>query len=125
MSRVMNATEFAHRLERLFQDANSVRVPDLAAAKAAGNPAAYGAALLDKDWLEPHVREFLVDGLLAALNWRLSPLQSIDDYLRAAQVNTMAGEVGVRSVDRGTKRFLDYLGFDNTDGKPLLVVEAK
>ena len=56
--------------------------------------------------------------LFAALNWRLSePLAQIPVSL--------VPEAPVRSMDTGNVKFLDYLGIERQEGKPLLIVETK
>jgi hypothetical protein len=68
--------------------------------------------------LEHHARCYIINALLEALNWRLNskPDEGLPNLLP---------EAAVRSDDSGTRRFLDYLGFERNTLKPLLVVEAK
>lgn len=70
------------------------------------------------DALEAHVREYYVDALLMALNWRMDV--SIEDGLL-----NLLPEAPVRSLLTGRTRFLDYLGTESGDSVPLLVVETK
>lgn len=68
--------------------------------------------------LEAHNRTYLINALLYSLNWRLdkSPEQDLPN---------LVPEVPIISIDRGTTRFLDYLGMERNEGRPLLIVEAK
>ena len=61
---------------------------------------------------------FIINTLLEGLNWRLNskPEDGLPNVLP---------EAAVRSEASGTRRFLDYLGFERETLKPLLVVEAK
>lgn len=61
--------------------------------------------------LEAHIRNYVIDPLLAALNW------STDENLTI--------EALVRSKETRNRRRLDYLGVETETVKPLLVVEAK
>ena len=71
---------------------------------------------LDK-LLESHVRVF-IDALLASLNWQTG--------VRAPGRTNLVPEAPLRSGDRSSVRFLDYLGFEGGQPKkPLLIVEAK
>jgi hypothetical protein len=70
------------------------------------------------DVLEFHARTYLVNALLAALNWRL-------DMQPESGLPSVAPEIAVRSQQRGTTRFLDYLGFELETNRPLLIVETK
>ena len=68
--------------------------------------------------LEAHIRFYLVNSLLAALNWRLDT--NPEDGLP-----NLVPEVPVHDAERGTTRFLDYLGLERQTNAPLLVVETK
>ena len=69
--------------------------------------------------LEAHIRVYFVNALLAALNWRM-------DLTPESGLPNMIPESPVRSGDRGTRRFLDYLGYEQSDlSCPLMVVETK
>jgi hypothetical protein len=68
--------------------------------------------------LEYHARCYLINGLLAGLNWRLD--LSLEDGLP-----NLFPEIGVLSEASGTRRFLDYLGIERSTNNPLLIVEAK
>lgn len=68
--------------------------------------------------LEAHLRVYVVNSFLAALNWRM-------DVSAADGMPSLAPEVAVRSLEKGTTRFMDYLGIERETGTPLLVVETK
>ena len=72
----------------------------------------------EEELLEAHAREFMINSLLTALNWRMNVSEE------AFPVN-LVPETPLRSAGRKTIRFLDYLGFERDTGRPLLVVEAK
>jgi hypothetical protein len=70
------------------------------------------------DSLEYHARCYIINALLEALNWRLNS--------KAEEgMPNLVPEAAIRSDASGTRRFLDYLGFEQNTLKPLLVVEAK
>ena len=68
--------------------------------------------------LEAHAREFMVNSVLEALNWRMSIAG--DEYLP-----NLVPEAPLQSVGRDTTRFLDYLGLERETDRPLLIVESK
>jgi len=70
------------------------------------------------DHLEIHARTYFVNAFLAALNWRLDK-QASDD------LPSLVPEVPIRSEERGSIRFLDYLGLERETTRPLLIVETK
>ncbi|WP_148228641.1 hypothetical protein [Thermus scotoductus] len=114
--RVRNADEFLLRFRRIFEDYEQLFAPSIAQLRAqyAGKP---GEDLLDYS-LEVHAREYIVNSLLAALNWRL-------DAQPEEGLPNLVPEVPVRSSQRGTLRFLDYLGRERQTNNPLLIVETK
>lgn len=68
--------------------------------------------------LEAHGRAYVINAMLEALNWRLDT--SPEDGLP-----NLIPESPIRSVQRGTTRFLDYLGLERQVDRPLLIVETK
>jgi hypothetical protein len=70
------------------------------------------------DILEAHVREYLMNAFLLALNWRICIAP--EDGLPNLSV-----EVPVRSVSTNRTRFIDYLGSEGGASAPLLILEAK
>ena len=73
---------------------------------------------LVNDHLEFHARVYFVNAFLAALNWRL-------DQSPGNGLPNLVPEVPVRSEERRTVRFLDYLGLERDTDRPLLIVETK
>ncbi|HUZ97193.1 MAG TPA: hypothetical protein VMU57_19995 [Edaphobacter sp.] len=67
--------------------------------------------------MEAHVRTYVIDEMLAALRWVIVPgaADAIENMIPEAQVDP----------ETGARRFMDYLGYERTVDKPLLVVEAK
>ena len=68
--------------------------------------------------LEAHSRAYIVNALLAALNWRLdkSPTDGFPN---------LVPEAPILSEEWETIRFFDYLGFEKGPENPLLIVETK
>ncbi len=73
---------------------------------------------LVKDSLEVHSKAYIVNTLLAALNWRL-------DTSPEGDLPNLLLEAPMRSEKRSTVRFLDYLGLERETNNPLLIVETK
>jgi hypothetical protein len=117
LSRVRHAAEFLHQIQRLRQDYERKYRPRVEEVRAqySSNPTGNGPPVID-ECLEAHIRAYLVNGFLSALNWRIMP----DDCLP-----NIVPESPVQSLERGTTRFLDYLGIDNDASRPLLLVESK
>ncbi len=116
MSRVRNADEFLLRFRKVrkaYEDIFAHRIAQVRA-QYAGKPE---EGLIDKS-LEAHVRVYVVNALLAALNWRLD--QNPEDGLP-----NLIPEAPIRSQHSGTIRFLDYLGMERETINPLLIVETK
>lgn len=67
--------------------------------------------------LEAHVRTYVIDKMLEALRWVITPTvpEEIENMIPEAQVDPVTG----------ARRFMDYLGFEQEVDTPLLVVEAK
>ncbi len=116
MSRVRNADEFLRRFREIrsaYEDRHARRIAQIRQMYA-GEPE---QALLDNS-LEAHARTYVVNALLAALNWRL-------DIGPDHGLPNLVPEAPIRSEQRGSVRFLDYLGLERETGSPLLVVETK
>jgi hypothetical protein len=70
------------------------------------------AEVTDRDEnLEQHIRTYVLDPLLEALNWQIGKNVIIEAFLRDRWTNT--------------RRRLDYLGHERDAVHPLLIVEAK
>ena len=67
--------------------------------------------------LEAHARTFIIDGMLEALRWVITPSTP-------AEVTNMIPESQVDALT-GVRRYMDYLGYERNIQQPLLVVEAK
>lgn len=116
MSRIRNADESLLQFRRIIEEYEGRFAPRLRALREryTGTPE---GGLLDHS-LEVHVRVYIVNALLAALNWRLNA--SPDDGLP-----NLVPEAPVRSESRKSVRFLDYLGLEGRTDDPLLLVETK
>jgi len=116
MSRVRNADEFLLRFRRISADYERDFGPRLSHIRRqyAGGPEERRI----NDHLEIHARIYFVNAFLAALNWRLN--QRATDGLP-----NLVPEVPIRSEERGSIRFLDYLGLERKTTRPLLIVETK
>lgn len=119
MSRVRNAREFSDRLYRAREDYESFyrRQMEEVRAKYADNPTEEAPPEIDES-LEAHLRQYFVNAFLNALNWRLdlSPHDGLPNLIP---------ESPIASLNRGTVRFLDYLGAEGENYQPLLIVETK
>lgn len=119
MSRTPNADAFLQRYQEIQREYDSVFEPHLRKirAKYAGMPGGNPPRSVE-DHLEYHERVYVVNALLAALNWRLdaSPLTGLPD---------LTPEAPLRSKERRTVRFLDYLGVESESANPILIVETK
>ena len=101
MSRVRNADAFLLRFRgsrKTYEKIFAKRIADIRQ-KFTGQPQ---ESLLDNT-LEAHERTYIVNDLLAALNWRL-------DARTEDGLPNLIPEAPVRSEERKTVRFLDYLG---------------
>jgi hypothetical protein len=107
--RVANAVDFRNAFQKAagtYNEKVSLRLREL---QRTMDPMLEGRAV-DAE-LEAHIRSYVIDPLLAALNW------STDENLTI--------EALVRSQETGYRRRLDYLGTESGTVNPLLVVEAK
>lgn len=119
MSTVRNAGDFLLEARRLRLDYERKYGPQVTAIRAKYAETPVGRtpdSVLAQ--LEYHARCYVVNGLLAALNWRLETTP--EDGLPP-----LVGEAPVRSNRKATVRFLDYLGVERKTLRPLLVVETK
>ena len=67
--------------------------------------------------LEAHIRTYVIDGMLKALRWVITPTapNEIENMIPEGQVDPASGP----------RRYMDYLGFEHEVTTPLLIVEAK
>jgi len=105
MSRVRNADDFLLLFRGIKERYESVFAPLVAKIKGtfAEDPGELPPAVDES--LEAHVRAYVVNAMLAALNWGLdkSPERELPNLLPEAPVKGASG----------TRRFLDYLGIDD------------
>jgi hypothetical protein len=116
VSRIRNADDFLIEYRRIQADYD-YKFKDIIAdirEKYADGPS---TSIVDQS-LEAHLRAYKINALLAALNWRLDRTP-VDD------LPNLIPEAPVRSQDRKTIRFLDYLGLENESQEPILIVETK
>jgi hypothetical protein len=125
VSRVRNADQFLteFRCRRQIYEQYYVQMSVRVRRKYTGLPisADERAALLKAEedaLLEAHARVFMINSLLGALDWRM-------DVPVEEDVANLVPEVPLASVDHKTTRFLDYLGLEHSDGRPLLIAESK
>ena len=118
MTRIKNADEFLLELRRIRAAYNETFAPQLQKLRdgLVGAPPA-AQAKVDQD-LEAHIRVYTVNAILAALNWRM-------DVTAGDMGPNLVPEVALKSLERGTRRFLDYLGIERQTDVPLLAVETK
>lgn len=116
MSRVRNADDFLLRFREIQQAYEYLFSPRITQIRR--NCVGKQEESILSSILEAHLRVYLVNALLAALNWRMD--QKPEDNLP-----NLIPEVPVRSEGRGSIRFLDYLGIEKQTDNPLLIVETK
>lgn len=117
MRRVRDATEFLGLLRnaRLNYERSQ---PVIAELRARYDDRSIGRVLPvnGEARIEAHVRKYFLDPMLEALNWQVD-IGSGEGFV--------IPEVPIRSIQRGTTRFLDYAGVERSGGIPLLVTETK
>ncbi len=121
--RVRNATDFADRVRETYAFSDKLR--ELPVNITSREVPAAAAKQVNDQWREVHSRAYVIDHFLAALNWNVTVPGDPWEYVQ--RVGNAAIEVGVLSEARGTRRFLDYFGFEyeNDNVVPHLLVEAK
>jgi hypothetical protein len=117
MRRFLHAGQFRDKFASLRADYENTYSQQIQRIRgsASDNPTSQPPPIVD-ECLEYHARTYIINGMFEALNW---PLQS-DEGLPA-----FVPEAQIESLERGTRRFLDYFGLSPTTQKPLIVVEAK
>ena len=115
MSRVRNADESLLQFRKAFGDYNQLFGPRVAKVRAqyAKSPVGKLPPSVDES-LEAHIRVYVVNALLAALNWRL-------DAKPEDGLPNLLPEAPIASKEKRTIRFLDYLGFERQTNSPLLI----
>ena len=127
-----NATEFEKRFRRVRDDYQREYGPALAAlsdlkpqtANASSKETQKELERIEQEQfkravLEYQIRLWVIDGLLYSLNW----IQNSTWNEKPTPVN-MLPEMTVKSL-QGTKRRMDYFGYETSTYRPLLIVEAK
>jgi len=116
MSRIRNADEFLQRFREIREKYDDLFAPSIAELRKqyVGTPQESQLNQI----LEAHVRAYIVNALLHALNWRM-------DCRPEDGLPNLYLEVPVLSQRTGTIRFFDYLGLERETNKPLLIVETK
>jgi hypothetical protein len=123
VSVVANADSFAlacRRLQGNYEATFKYRVAEVRAQFGKVLPDGERQTALDllDEALEAHARAYIVNGILAALNWRI-------DSRPEDGLGELIPEAPVLSLLTDTTRFLDYLGLERNTTLPLLVVETK
>lgn len=117
MIEYLHAGQFRDRFASLRVDYEQWYRKDIERIRVANsnNPTGKPPQLIDY-CLEYHARTYIINGMFEALNW---PLQCKDG------LPALIPEAPVESLEKGTRRFLDYFGLSLTTRKPLIVIEAK
>jgi hypothetical protein len=113
---IRSANDFRVAFRRIRGDYDSLFAPQIAAVRTAlADPQRKDPDL--EASLEAHVRTFVIDGMLKALRWVITPSTpaGITNMIPEAQVDALTG----------VRRYMDYLGYERNVQQPLLVVEAK
>jgi hypothetical protein len=119
VSRVRSATEFRTQFQAAWDSYQSRFRPQIDTMRAEYARESAGLVPPDVDEsLEAHSRRYLIDAMLAALNWKLD-----SDF--GEEPSILVPEAPVLSLERRTIRFFDYLGVESHTLRPLLIVEAK
>jgi hypothetical protein len=119
VSRIRNATDglllFRTAL-RAFNERHKPRIEQIRR-KFSDNPLGKPPADFE-DLLEAHVRKYLIDALLGALNWNIVLQED-------PEATNLIPEAPIVSVTHATTRYLDYFGMEHGTGQALLIVESK
>lgn len=125
MSRVRNATEFRDKLMRARAEYEDTYRPQVEAVRASYAREPFDAVPVDvDDALEAHTRQYVINAVLNALNWRLDRTitEGLPNLIPEAPIMSANS---VTATGKPTIRFLDYLGTDGDNLRPLLIVETK
>jgi hypothetical protein len=118
MNRVRSIDDLVLQLRRIAEDYRTVFGPLVARLRSelAGNNK--DISKVAEVALECHARQYAVNCVFTALNWRmnLSPSEGLP---------SLTPEVAITSSESGRVLFLDYFGRDTATNDPLLIVEAK
>jgi hypothetical protein len=128
VSRCLNARNFQQALADVFRTADQVRaVLEQSKRITADVTPAETRGTREELWLECHVRDFVIDQFLSALNWQMQPWDTADGYVAANLVTEQSpdGSQRIRAETDEHRRRMDYLGYSRETDRPLAVVEAK
>lgn len=132
MTRCRNATEFLEQLDKIYRSAARVRAHLGQSTEHVDADSPLAERILQdrrEYWLECHARNFLIDHILSALNWQLSPSIEAAEYIEANLATEHPPDSALSESPNGNtheqRRRLDYFGYDHDSDSPLLVVEAK
>ena len=119
MTSVRNAEEFLQGFRRLRTQYEEGLAPLIAKVREEYTRATglSSTSPIDEN-LEAHVRVYLINAFLEALNWRF------DQKAYGTQARILP-EAVIQSFLTGHRRYLDYLGFEADTLAPLLIVETK
>lgn len=117
MSRVRNAVDFQKKYFDARENYEKVHRPRVETVRALYKKKAGNDYSDIDDLLEAQLRQYLIDSLLRALNWRL-------DSKTHDKFPNLIPEAQIQSSESTNTKFLDYLGL-NRENKPLLIVETK
>jgi hypothetical protein len=118
LTRCANADDFVHRLRAIRSEYEALHRLRIQALRAKLDAKDALQVAVEDQALEEHRREYVVDGVLEALNWRMGT--SRDDG-----PSNLVPEVSVRSAHTGRSIRMDYLGLDSNTECPLMIVETK
>lgn len=128
MSRCLNADNFRQALADVFRTADQVRaVLEQSKPVTADSTPAETLKTQRDFWLECHVRDFVIDQILSALNWQMQPWDAADGYIAANLVTEQSpnGSPRFKAATDEHRRRMDYLGYSRETDSPLVVIEAK
>lgn len=116
MRRSDNASDFVLRYRRCRDSYNRIFAQMVATIRA---KFASGADTAVDESLEAHLRVYVINDLLRALNWNMGVAPE-------AGLPNLVPEAPIWSAGTESQRFLDYLGVERGDcERPLLIVETK
>lgn len=114
---VKNATDFLQIFRQIASQYEGLIRPKFLAVANSQDPQFDGMLGGPDQLLEAHSRIFIIDALLRSLNW-------IYDFVPGNSPSLMP-EAPARSLTTGHRRHLDYLGFESSSNRALMIVETK
>jgi hypothetical protein len=113
---VRSANDFRIAYRRIQADYDRLYEPKITEVRTAlADPMRRSADL--EEALEAHVRSYIIDGILKALRWVITPSTpgEIVNMIPEAQVDPAAG----------ARRFMDYFGYEREVRQPLLAAPLR